>query len=80
MKEFLIKTILSWLAGITAEQWKAAVARVIAIAQIATSDSANKQARFAIFMRDFSRDTPDWAVNLLRETAVAYARKKKLIP
>lgn len=79
MKEFLIKTVLSWLAGITADQWKSAVQRVIAIAQIPEADRTMKQARFAMFMQEVARDMPVWVVNLLRETAVAFARKKGLI-
>lgn len=79
MKEFLIKTILSWLAGITAEQWKSAVSRVVAIAQIPQADKQEKQVRFSVSMEKLWGEMKPWIINLLREMAVAYARRKGLI-
>jgi hypothetical protein len=77
MKTTILKYILSWLAGVSKDQWQVAIQAVIAAAK-AYSDSADK--------RKWVTDTIEgmgvkgWAANLLREVAVAYAKKLNLIP
>lgn len=80
MKEFFIKTILSWLAGLTADQWKFAVNKVVMIASDKNLPGKEKALWFNKAFQVFAgSDTASWAVNLIRELAVAFARRKGLI-
>lgn len=80
MKEFFIKTILSWLAGLTADQWKFAVNKVVTIASDKNLPGKEKAAWFNQAFQSFAgSDIASWAINLIRELAVAFARRKGLI-
>ena len=78
MKEIIIRHILSWLVGITAEQWRAAISRVVTLAE-AKWPSKEKADAFNSFTHGISDRLPTWAINLVREMALAYARRKGLI-
>lgn len=79
MKELIIRHILQWLVGLTAQQWTAAVNKVVTIAAMNLDDTSMKQAKFLMFWRDVAKNMPVWATNLVREMAVAYARRKGFI-
>lgn len=70
--ESLIKLILSKLVNISADQWKEALNVVVG------AFSLPKEQRFkTVFakLQDLFDDVGDGALNLLIETAVAYAKK-----
>jgi len=75
MPTTIIKLVLKWLAGITADQWDDAVGHVIDIAKYNLAGSEKSKA-FADVMGKMYAAIPSWALNLLREAAVAFARKK----
>ena len=78
MKEFLIKHLLGWLAGITARQWATAVMWVAAAAKDARYKSGSeRKAAVSAFIQGLWPDIQGWALNLLIETAVAFQRKAK---
>jgi len=74
MKTTLLKLLLSWLAGITSEQWKSAVELVTEAAGTALSGNAK-----AVFVADKLKQSfpglSGWIANLLRETALAWVKK-----
>ena len=80
MKELLIRSLLKWLAGITAEQWRAAIAAVVSVADVFDDDDspALKKERWRELMERRLPGVAGWAMNLLREMAVAWAKKKGL--
>jgi hypothetical protein len=75
MPTTIIKLVLKWLAGITADQWDDAVGHVIDIAKYNLAGH-EKATAFADVMTKVYKAIPAWAMNLLREAAVAFARKK----
>lgn len=76
MKEFLIKHILAWLAGITAKQWTAALHWVgIAASDVMLQSGTNRKEAVTKMLKSLWPDLQGWAVNLLIETAVAFQRK-----
>lgn len=70
--ESLIKLILSKLVNISAEQWKTALSKVISAFTLPKDQRFKKV--FAELKELFS-EASDGALNLLIETAVAYAKK-----
>jgi hypothetical protein len=78
MKQFLIKQILAWLAGITARQWTTALHWVgMAAKDVMLKNGANRKEAVTKMLKSLWPDLQGWAVNLLIETAVAYQRKAK---
>lgn len=77
MPTAIIKLVLRWLAGITAEQWADAVANVIDLAKHQMEGNEKAQAFVSRIAKAY-QSLPTWEINLLREAAVAYARKKGL--
>jgi hypothetical protein len=77
MKQSILKYILKWLAGVTDDQWKVAIQAVIAAAK-AYSDTSDKKKWVTDTIEGMG--VKGWAANLLREAAVAYAKKLNLIP
>jgi hypothetical protein len=76
MKEFLIKHLLGWLAGITAKQWSTALHWVgMAAKDVMLKDGANRKDAVTKMLKSFWPELQDWALNLLIETAVAFQRK-----
>jgi hypothetical protein len=77
MKLAIIKYLLKYLAGISATQWTVAIQAVLAAAKSFKDSSAKSN-----WVTDLLRNegVQGWAANLLREVAVAYAKKLKLIP
>lgn len=76
MKEFLIKHILAWLAGITAKQWTSALHWVgMAAKDVILQTGANRKEAVTKMLKSLWPDLQGWAVNLLIETAVAFQRK-----
>jgi len=76
MKEFLIKHLLAWLAGITAKQWSAALHWVgMAARDVMLQSGANRKEAVTKMLKSLWPDLQGWAVNLLIETAVAFQRK-----
>lgn len=80
MPTTIIKLVLKWLAGITADQWDDAVGHVIDISKCNLLAGHEKAAAFADVMGKIYHAIPPWAMNLLREAAVAFARKKGWMP
>jgi hypothetical protein len=82
MRELIITSVLKWLAGITADQWKAAVDSVIQTAERfrgQDKDDAHRAAYWLTFAGDILRSLKPFKLNLLREVALAFARKKGLV-
>lgn len=77
MKLTLLKYLLKWLAGISAEQWTIAIQAVIDASK-SFKESPDKKAWVVSLLR--SEGVQGWASNMLTEVAVAYAKKLKLIP
>ena len=76
MKQFLIKQILAWLAGITAKQWATALHWVgMAAKDVMLKNGANRKEAVTKMLKSLWPDLQGWAVNLLIETAVAFQRK-----
>jgi len=76
MKQFLIKQILAWLAGITAKQWSTALHWVsMAAKDVMLKSGANRKEAVTKMLKSLWPDLQGWAVNLLIETAVAFQRK-----
>jgi hypothetical protein len=76
MKEFLIKHILAWLAGITAKQWSTALHWVgMAASDVMLQSGANRKESVTKMLKSLWPDLQGWALNLLIETAVAFQRK-----
>ena len=74
MKTSILKFILSWLAGITSDQWKIAVELVVEAASTALSNNA-KAAFVADKIKLAFPTLASWAANMLREVALAWAKK-----
>jgi hypothetical protein len=78
MKEFLIKRLLAWLAGITAEQWSAALHWVgMAARDVVLKDGANRKDAVIKMLKSLWPELQGWVLNLLIETAVAFQRKTR---
>jgi hypothetical protein len=78
MKEFLIKHVLGWLAGITAKQWSTAVYWVgMAARDVVLQTGANRKAAVEKMVKNLWPELQGWTLNLLIETAVAFQRKVK---
>jgi hypothetical protein len=78
MKQFLIKQILAWLAGITAKQWSTALHWVgMAAKDVMLKSGANRKEAVTKMLKSLWPDLQGWALNLLIETAVAFQRKAK---
>ena len=78
MKEFLIKHVLAYLAGITAKQWSTALQWVgMAAKDVMLKDGATRKEAVSKMIRNLWPDIQGWALNLLIETAVAFQRKAK---
>lgn len=77
MKLTLLKYLLKWLAGISADQWKIAIQAVLVAAKD-FNDSSSKRDWVLKTLRN--ANVTGWAANLLTEVAVSYAKKLKLIP
>jgi hypothetical protein len=76
MKEFLIKHLLAWLAGITAKQWSTALHWVsMAARDVMLQSGANRKAAVEKMIKSLWPELQGWALNLLIETAVAFQRK-----
>jgi hypothetical protein len=76
MKEFLIKHLLGWLAGITAKQWSAALHWVgMAARDVMLQSGANRKEAVTKMLKSLWPELQGWALNLLIETAVAFQRK-----
>jgi hypothetical protein len=76
MKEFLIKHLLAWLAGITAKQWSTALHWVgMAARDVMLQSGANRKAAVEKMIKSLWPELQSWALNLLIETAVAFQRK-----
>ena len=77
MKTTLLKLLLSWLAGITSEQWKSAVEYVTKAA--VTSLPGNvKDVDVSYKLTAAFPNMSGWVANLLREVALAWVRKHTL--
>lgn len=78
MKEFLIKHLLAWLAGITAKQWTTALHWVgMAAKDVMLQSGANRKEAVAKMLKNLWPELQEWAINLLIETAVAFQRKSQ---
>ena len=78
MKEFLIKHLLAWLAGITAKQWQIALVWVgMAAKDVMLQSGSNRKEAVTKMLKSLWPDIQGWALNLLIETAVAFQRKAK---
>lgn len=76
MKEFLIKHLLAWLAGITAKQWSTALHWVgMAAGDVMLQSGSNRKEAVTKMLKSLWPDIQGWALNLLIETAVAFQRK-----
>ena len=76
MKEFLIKHLLAWLAGITAKQWSTALHWVgMAARDVMLQSGSNRKEAVTKMLKSLWPDIQGWALNLLIETAVAFQRK-----
>jgi hypothetical protein len=76
VKEFLIKHLLGWLAGITAKQWSAALHWVgMAARDVMLQSGANRKEAVTKMLKSLWPELQGWALNLLIETAVAFQRK-----
>lgn len=76
MLNLLIKRILAWLAGITAEQWEYALS-CIAHANDVLADKTGVEKKLwvlSMFRRHFP-DIKESTMNLLIEMAVSFAKK-----
>lgn len=77
MKEYIIKFILGWLAGITADQWKQAVRYVqIANESLQGKTSAEKRAWVEEKIKTYIGSIYPAAMNLLIELAVSWVKKQ----
>lgn len=78
MKEFLIKHLLAWLAGITAKQWTTALHWVgMAAKDVMLQSGANRKEAVTKMLKNLWPELQEWAINLLIETAVAFQRKSQ---
>lgn len=77
MKEWMIKTLLSWLAGITAGQWEAALEAVIVAGKRLRELPGTERKQYVIDTLRLSwPDMGSRALNLLIELAVGFVTKK----
>ena len=77
MKEWMIKTLLSWLAGITAGQWDAALEAVIVAGKRLRELPGSERKQYVIDTLRLSwPDMGSRALNLLIELAVGFVTKK----
>ena len=76
MKEFLIKHLLGWLAGITAKQWTTALHWVgMAAKDVVLRGGIDKKEAVTKMLKSLWPELQGWALNLLIETAVAFQRR-----
>tara|TARA_R110000868_G_scaffold27599_2_gene104480 strand:+ start:827 stop:1063 length:237 start_codon:yes stop_codon:yes gene_type:complete len=76
MKEFLIKHLLAWLAGITAKQWTTALHWVgMAAKDVVLRGGIDKKEAVTKMLKSLWPELQGWALNLLIETAVAFQRR-----
>jgi hypothetical protein len=79
MKELLIKHLLFWLAGITAEQWKTALYWVImASKDVMLKNGENRKEAVTKMIKSLWPDMRSWSINLLIETAVAWKKRSSI--
>lgn len=77
MLDFIIKRVLAWLAGITADQWTEALGWVVSVEQhLATKSGAEKKAAVVRQLKHQFPKLTGSALNLLIEAAVAYMAKR----
>jgi hypothetical protein len=77
MKEWMIKTVLAWVAGITAGQWEAALETVlVAGRRLKEMTGAEKRDYVVQTLRLSWPELKSTAANLLVEMAVGVARKR----
>ena len=75
MKEFLIRHILAWIAGLTAEQWDAVLGWVIE-AEKAIVGGTFKKAWVVEQLKKAWPKFAQWAVDAIIGLATGYAGKK----
>jgi hypothetical protein len=77
MKEWIIKQLLGWLAGITARQWATALQWVsIAAKDAMLKTGSNRKEAVTKMIKSLWPEMRGFAINLLIETAVAYQRRQ----
>jgi hypothetical protein len=78
MKTYLVKLVLSLLAGITEEQWKKALELVRSLFDSPKSGEEKHEATL-LKLKSLWPQFRSWALNLLIEAAVAFVMKEKKV-
>lgn len=77
MKEWMIKHVLAWLAGITSGQWDAALEAVRVAALLLSKQSGEERKRYVMDTLRLSwPDLRSGVMNLLIEIAYHFAKKR----
>jgi hypothetical protein len=79
MKEFFIKSILSFIFSITGAQWRQAIDYVRKLAAVPDITNEQRAVRFLGWFIGSNPGLKTWVAETVRNLAVGYARKKKWI-